>query len=129
MGEEQHFPTIIVSPSSAALAGSTEAVQESENPQRPTRTPTAALGWIALAIAALCVIADVVAVVLAAQRSWETATLIAQASNLSTVIAFVAGVFAVGSRPSRALGIVAMVLAVLANPFVLTHLLAFLAGS
>lgn len=84
---------------------------------------------MALAIAVLFAIADVVAIVLAVQRSWETATLIAQASNLGTAIAFVAGLFALARKPSRRLGIAAMVLALLANPFVLTHLLGFLSGS
>jgi uncharacterized membrane protein YcjF (UPF0283 family) len=97
-------------------------------PKRP-RKPTAALAWMALGIAALFAVADVVAIVLAVQRSWETATLIAQASNLGTAIAFIAGLFAIRHRPGRRLGIAAMVLAVIANPFILTHLLAFLGGS
>jgi hypothetical protein len=84
---------------------------------------------VALAIAVLFAIADVVAVVLAVERYWTTATLIAQASNLGTVIAFVAGLFALRHRPGRRLGIAAVVLAVVANPFILTHLLAFLGGS
>jgi hypothetical protein len=84
---------------------------------------------MALGIAVLFAIADVVAIVLAVQRSWETATLIAQASNLGTAIAFIAGLFAIRHRPGRRLGIAAMVLAVIANPFILTHLLAFLGGS
>lgn len=98
-------------------------------PAKPPRTPTAALGWAALAIAVLFAIADAVAVILAVQRSWTTATLIAQASNLGTAIAFVAGLFALRYRPSRRLGIAAMVLAVVANPFILTQLLGFLGGS
>jgi len=98
-------------------------------PAKPPRVQTAALGWVALAIAVLFAIADVVAVVLAVQRFWGTATLIAQASNLGTAIAFVAGLFAAWRKPSRRLGIAAMALAVIANPFILTHLLGFLGGS
>jgi hypothetical protein len=84
---------------------------------------------MALGIAMLFAVADVVAIVLAVQRSWESATLIAQASNLGTAIAFIAGLYAIRHRPGRRLGIAAMVLAVIANPFILTHLLAFLGGS
>jgi hypothetical protein len=115
--------------SAAPSAGaSVEPGVPEDAPVKPPRAPTAALGWMALGIAVLFAIAEIVAVVLAVQRSWETATLIAQASNLGTAIAFIAGLFALRHRPSRRLGITAMVLAVIANPFILTHLLAFLGG-
>lgn len=98
-------------------------------PTKPPRAHTAALGWMALGIAVLFAIADVVAIVLAVDRSWTTSTMIAQASNLGTAIAFLAGLFALRHKPGRRLGIAAMVLALVANPFILTHLLAFLSGS
>lgn len=95
---------------------------------KPPRAPTAALGWVALGLAALCVIADVVAVVLAVQRYWVSATLIAEGTNLATAIVFVVALFAAWRRPARWLGIIAMIVAILANPFILSHLLAFLGG-
>lgn len=92
------------------------------------RPPTATLGWVAISFAAACVLADVVAVILATQRYWESATAIAQGANAATAIVFVVGLFAAFRRPARWLGIGAMVVAILANPFILTHLLVFLGG-
>ncbi len=95
---------------------------------RPPRTPTPSLGWVAVSLAAACVIADVMAVILAAQRYWDSATSIAYGVDVATAIVFVVGLFAAFRRPARWLGIMAMVVAVLANPFILTHLLDFLGG-
>ncbi|WP_349899779.1 hypothetical protein [Parafrigoribacterium soli] len=92
------------------------------------RSPTATLGWIAIGLVALCVLADAVAVTLAVGRYWPAATTIAQGTNVATAVVFVVGLFAAFRRPARWLGILAMVLAVLANPFILTHLLDFLGG-
>jgi len=95
---------------------------------RPRRAPGAALGTVALSLAAVCVVADVMAVILATQRYWNSATLIAQGTIVATIVVFVVGLFAAFRRPARWLGIGAMVVAVLANPFILTHLLNFLEG-
>lgn len=109
--------------------GDPDAVAPIVPSQYPPRAPTAALGWTAVCIALFCVIADVAAVTLAVERYWAPATLIAQACTLATAVAFVIGLFAAWRTPGRWLGIGAMVLAVLANPFILTRLLTFLGGS
>ena len=115
-------------PAGASVVIGTSEPLESESAISPPRAPTAAFGWVALSLAALCVIADVVAVMLAVQRSWVSATQIAEGTNVATAIVFVVGLFAAWRKRGRWLGVAAMVVAVLANPFILSHLLAFLAG-
>jgi hypothetical protein len=111
-----------------AFVGGSIPVPEAVAVPLPPRAPTATLGWVALALVALCVIADAVAVTLAVERYWISATAIAQGANVATAIAFVVGLFAAFRPPARWLGIGAMVGAVLANPFILTHLLDYLGG-
>ena len=125
MGEE---PEAIDSTAVLTAFGPSSPPSIPEPAPRPPRAPTATLGWVALALVALCVIADAVAVTLAVERYWIAATAIAQGTNVATAIAFVAGLFAAFRRPARWLGIGAMIGAVLANPFILTHLLDFLGG-
>jgi len=117
-------PAELAAPSGAEAP---DAPEETIPELRPKRAP-AALGTVALSLAAVCVVADVMAVILATQRYWNSATLIAQATTVATIFVFVVGLFAAFRRPARWLGIGAMVVAVLANPFILTHLLNFLGG-
>jgi hypothetical protein len=115
-------------PAASGAAEASDSLGETGPLLRPRRAPTAALGWVAIGLAAACVVLDVVAVVLAIQRYWVSATLIAQGTTVATILVFVVGLFAAFRRPARWLGIGAMVVAVLANPFILTHLLNFLGG-
>jgi|GEM_PF-2987693 len=118
-------PAELAAPSGAEAP---DAPEETIPELRSKRAPAAALGTVALSLAAVCVVADVMAVILATQRYWNSATLIAQATTVATIFVFVVGLFAAFRRPARWLGIGAMVVAVLANPFILTHLLNFLGG-
>jgi hypothetical protein len=117
-----------VSVTTPALGAPDALVTGAQSAELP-RAPTAALGWVALSLAAACIIADVMAVVLATQRYWVSATAIAQGASVATAVVFVVGLFAAFRRPARWLGIGAMILAILANPFILTNLLTFLGGS
>lgn len=119
-------------PTGVATVVATDVLGPSDplgTPPVPHRPPTAALGWVALGLAAVCIVAEVMAIVVATQRYWDAAVAIAQVTNVATVVVFVVGLFAAFRRPARWLGIGAMVIAVVVNPFILTHLLAYLGGS
>jgi hypothetical protein len=95
-----------------------------ESRQLPTSLP----GRIALGLSLLLLVLDVVALVLADNRSWGTATVLAQLATVGTIVAFVVGAAAVILSRGRKWGIAAVVLAVVANPIILTKVLGFLAG-
>jgi hypothetical protein len=85
-------------------------------------------GRIALGLSLLLLILDVVALVLADNRSWVPATVLAQIATVGTIVAFVVGAVAVIVSRGRRWGIAAVVVAVIANPIILTKVLGFLAG-
>ncbi|MCU1401737.1 MAG: hypothetical protein JWM70_61 [Microbacteriaceae bacterium] len=85
-------------------------------------------GRIALGLSMLLLVLDVVALVLADNRSWGAATVLAQVATVGTIVAFVVGAAAVILSRGRRWGIAAVVLAVVANPIILTKVLGFLAG-
>jgi zinc transporter ZupT len=93
------------------------------------RHPPAMFGQIALGLSLLLLAADVVALVLADNRSWAAAIAIAQITTVGTIVAFLVGAVAVIMSRGRRWGISAVVLAVVANPIILTKVLGFLAGS
>ncbi|MDQ1606811.1 MAG: hypothetical protein QOJ18_1178 [Microbacteriaceae bacterium] len=97
---------------------------DAESRQLPTTLP----GRIALGLSLLLLVLDVVALVLADNRSWGTATVLAQLATVGTIVAFVVGAAAVILSRGRKWGIAAVVLAVVANPIILTKVLGFLAG-
>jgi hypothetical protein len=106
----------------------------SGTPALDTRTPASRTdpstlpGRLALGLSLLFVILDVVALVLADNRSWEAAIVLAQIGTVGTIVAFVVGAGAVIMSRGRRWGIAAVVLAVVANPIILTKVLGFLAG-
>jgi hypothetical protein len=92
------------------------------------REPSSIPGRIALGLSLLLLVLDVVALVLADNRSWVAATVLAQVATVGTIVAFVVGAGSIIASRGRRWGIVAVVLAVVANPIILTKVLGFLAG-
>jgi hypothetical protein len=90
---------------------------------------TARLGIAALGLAILFLVADIVAIALAAGRVWPVATTIAQVTLVLTIVSFVMGLVAVLSDRGRRSGAVAIGVSVFANPWVLLALFGFLGGS
>jgi hypothetical protein len=105
-------------------AGFAEHDRAAEARPDPSRMP----GRIALALSLLLLALDVVALVLADNRAWVAATVLAQVATVGTIVAFVVGAGAVILSRGRRWGIAAVVLAVVANPIILTKVLGFLAG-
>jgi hypothetical protein len=105
-------------------AGFAERDRAAEARPDPSRMP----GRIALALSLLLLALDVVALVLADNRAWVAATVLAQVATVGTIVAFVVGAGAVIVSRGRRWGIAAVVLAVVANPIILTKVLGFLAG-
>jgi hypothetical protein len=103
--------------------------QEPELATEARRHPSGLLGQIALGLSLLLLATDVVAIVLADNRSWTAATVLAQVTTVGTIVAFVVGAVAVIMSRGRRWGISAVALAVVANPIILTKVLGFLAGS
>jgi hypothetical protein len=103
--------------------------QEPDLATESRRHPSGLLGRIALGLSLLLLATDVVALVLADNRSWAAATVLAQVTTVGTIVAFLVGAVAVIMSSGRRWGISAVVLAVVANPIILTKVLGFLAGS
>jgi hypothetical protein len=91
------------------------------------RGPT--LGIVALVLASALFLLSVVGTVLAnAALDIETAILIALICGWGTIVSLVLGAIAMVARMGRAFGIVAVVLSVLGNPFVVLGVLALVSG-
>jgi zinc transporter ZupT len=103
--------------------------QELELATESRRHPSGLLGQIALGLSLLLLATDVVALVLADNRSWAAAIVLAQVTTVGTIVAFLVGAVAVIMSRGRRWGISAVVLAVVANPIIMTKVLGFLAGS
>lgn len=91
---------------------------------RPERRPVP-FAFIAFGIAIILLIAEGVAVYLASTGSPVAATLIAQILIGATLVPFGLGFFAVVRGPRRRWAIAAMIVAVIANPLILLHVLSF----
>jgi hypothetical protein len=81
------------------------------------------LGSIGVLLAVGAGVLQVLGIVQATALNWERGTLLAWLAIGASVLAFVVGLAAVILRRGRRLGIVAMVVAVVANPWVLAQLL------
>jgi hypothetical protein len=102
--------------------------QEPEDAAESRQLPSSLPGRIALGLSLLLLVLDVVALVLADNRLWGAAIVLAQVATVGTIVAFVVGAGAVIASRGRRWGIAAVVLAVVANPIILTQVLGFLAG-
>lgn len=97
---------------------------------RPARRP-GPVWWpaaAALAAAVVVIVLDAVAVSLAGSGSFLPATVLAWAAIALSTAAVVAGALAIVLGRGRRLAILAVVVGILANPFLLTRLLDLLAG-
>ena len=95
-------------------------------PELPVSRPL--VGQIALTVAVLTVVAHVVAVATASAGAWATGTAFGYVAIGLSVLAVVGGIAALILNRGRAVGIVAIVIAVLANPWLLLIVLRALAG-
>lgn len=98
----------------------------------PIPEPAAARAPVLGALAALGAIVTVVlhaaAVNVAAARDPETATTLAWAAIIMSFVAMVLGILAVVFRSGRWTGVIAVVVALIANPWVLLQILTFFAA-
>ena len=104
-----------------ATAGQS-ADQQFEQAVREPRRPLA-LGHVAFGIAVLLVIVEGVAVYLGSYGEPVVATVLGQVLVVITAFPFALGLLAVIRNRNREWGIAAMVLSVIANPFILINLL------
>jgi len=93
------------------------------------RVKTAALGITALVIAALTVAALVAGIVIASAGDWALATILAYSAIGLSVLAVVGGVAAAVRGLGRRWAVLAVLLAVAANPLVQLVVLHFFAGA
>ena len=97
-------------------------------PIPPRVLPARLGGVVALGVAALAAVAEVIAIVVGSAGEWPLATGLAWVVIVLTVVALVLGVVAVVRDRGRAWGIAAIVVAVLANPLVQIGVLRALGG-
>jgi hypothetical protein len=117
-------------PPSSPLA-STETPQEQTalepEPEAPAHEPRRPwpLGYVAFGIAVLLVILEGIAVYLGSFGEPVVATVLGQVLVVITAFPFALGLLAVIRNRNREWGIAAMVLSVIANPFILINVLGF----
>lgn len=97
-------------------------------PATPVRRSTL-LGQLAFTTALLTVVAHVVAVVVASSNLWTTGTVLGWVAIGLSALAIVAGTVAIILRRGSRYGIVAIVLGLIGNPFLLLVVLRFLSGA
>lgn len=98
----------------------TIALRPRSRPRRPWP-----FGIIALSIAAALVVAEGVAVYLASSGQPAAATVLGQVLVVATALPLALGLLAAIRNHQRGWGLAAMVVSVVANPFILVNLLAF----
>ncbi len=111
-------PTGVQEPWGHPGAPQSEARQE----RRPPRARWL-LGVIATLLALAAGTLQVLGIIQASNLNWERGTLLAWLAIGTSVIAFIVGLVAVIMNRGRRWGVVAMVAAVIANPWVLAQLL------
>ena len=102
--------------------------QPPEPEERPARRRGPLLGLIALSLAVLTVVAHAVAVIVASGNDFEPAAIVAYVAIGLSVASVLAGALAVILRLGRPWGVIAIVLGVIANPFLLLVVLRFVGG-
>ena len=102
-----------------------EFVPHVEPIDEPTPHRPWPFGLIAFAIAVLLVVAEIAALSLANAGKFEPATILGQLLIALTVLPLVFGVLAIIRRRGLGFAIAAIVVAVLANPFIQVSLFAF----
>jgi hypothetical protein len=94
-------------------------------PERARALVSVPLGGVALGLAALFVVGDVLAISMASSGNWGLGTVLAQAMMVATLGSLVLAVVAAALGRGRRWAVAAAVLSVLANPLVLTGILSF----
>jgi uncharacterized membrane protein YcjF (UPF0283 family) len=97
--------------------------------ERPARPKTVLVGALALAASVATVIADAAAIVIATNGSYATATALAWLAIALSVVAVLAGLWAVITHRGRRTGVVAIVVGLVANPLVMLAVLQLVAGA
>ena len=97
-------------------------------PIAPRTLPVRLVGVVALGVAALALVAEVVAIAIGSAGQWPLATALAWVAIVLTVAAAALGLVAVVRRRGRAWGLAAVVVAVLGNPLVQIGVLRALGG-
>jgi hypothetical protein len=111
--------------------GTPAAVLESESGSGRTGIPEPTalrhrlrfVGWLALAVAVVCGVLTGAGVAVASGGEFETGTALAWAAIVCSGVAVVGGILAVVAGFGRFAGALAIVVGLLANPFLLTQLL------
>ena len=87
------------------------------------------IGQIAFGAALLTIVAHAVAVATASASAWSTGTVLGYIAIGLSVLAVLGGIAAIILNRGRRLGIIAIVMGVLANPWVLLEILRLFAGA
>lgn len=119
-GEPPGTPSAVPQPIEEGAAAATAPDELPRAPRRPWP-----LGYLAFGIAVLLVLLEGVAVYLGSFGEPAIATVIGQVLVVVTAFPFALGLLAVIRKRNREWGIAAMVLAVIANPFILINVLGF----
>lgn len=105
-----------------------EAVEAPPAPVAPRRWYRPIPGILALAFALATVALGVIAIVFATGADFETSTTLSWAAMIASVVAVLGGITAIALRLGRGWGIAAVVVGILANPYLLLQGLTLLAG-
>lgn len=112
-------------------------VEEYVEPEPPFAEPTPTdaiprsplIGRIAVLLAVLTLIAHIIAIPVSSANAWTTGTVIAWAAIGMSILAVGTGIAAIITGHGRAWGIVAVVLGIVANPYLLLWFLRLLSGA
>ena len=94
-------------------------------PKRARARVSVPLGLVALGLAVLFLVGDVLAIAVASSGNWHLGTSLAQAMMGATIVSLALAVVAAALGRGRRYAVAAAVLSVLANPLVLTGILSF----
>lgn len=133
-GDIEHVPTKVVP---FFVTGYDEVDVETapdepvEQPSRRERRPSRSsiLGQLALCVALATIGVHIAAVIVASSGAFAAGTVLAWIAIAASILAVLSGLVAIIGRFGRGWGISAVVLGVLANPFLLVNILNFVGGS
>lgn len=97
--------------------------QPTDAPRAKRRSVPWILGVVGLTLAAAAAVLQVLGIIQASGLNWQRGTLLAWVAIGVSTVAFLIGLIAIILNRGRRWGVAAMILAVVANPWVLTQLL------
>lgn len=133
-GEIEHVPTKVVPffvtgyDEVEVETASEEPVEEPPRRERPA-SRSSVLGQLALCVALATIGVHIAAVIVAASGSFVAGTVLAWIAIAASILAVLSGLVAIIGRFGRGWGISAVILGVVANPFLLVNVLNFVGGS